>query len=181
MENLTTEMRGNMQKTLDNLKSQFNTLRTGRANPTILDRIEIDYYGTKTPLRHIAMISVPEAQQLVVKPYDKGDVRSIAAALNASDLGINPISEGDQVRLIFPIPTEDRRRELVKTAKKYGEEAKVAIRNIRRDFMDLVKMEEGLSEDYQKRLEGDIQDITNEMIKLVDEACKTKESEIMTI
>lgn len=181
MENLTTEMRGNMQKTIDNLKSQFNTLRTGRANPTILDRIEIDYYGTKTPLRHIAMISVPEAQQLVVKPYDKGDVRSIAAALNASDLGINPISEGDQVRLIFPIPTEDRRRELVKTAKKYGEEAKVAIRNIRRDFMDLVKMEEGLSEDYQKRLEGDIQDITNEMIKLVDEACKTKESEIMTI
>ena len=140
MENLTTEMRGNMQKTLDNLKSQFNTLRTGRANPTILDRIEIDYYGTKTPLRHIAMISVPEAQQLVVKPYDKGDVRSIAAALNASDLGINPISEGDQVRLIFPIPTEDRRRELVKTAKKYGEEAKVAIRNIRRDFMDLVKI-----------------------------------------
>ncbi len=181
MENLTTEMRGNMQKTLDNLKSQFNTLRTGRANPTILDRIEIDYYGTKTPLRHIAMISVPEAQQLVVKPYDKGDVRSIAAALNASDLGINPISEGDQVRLIFPIPTEDRRRELVKTAKKYGEEAKVAIRNIRRDFMDLVKMEEGLSEDYQKRLESDIQDVTNEMIKLVDEACKTKESEIMTI
>ena len=132
-------------------------------------------------LRHIAMISVPEAQQLVVKPYDKGDVRSIAAALNASDLGINPISEGDQVRLIFPIPTEDRRRELVKTAKKYGEEAKVAIRNIRRDFMDLVKMEEGLSEDYQKRLESDIQDVTNEMIKLVDEACKTKESEIMTI
>lgn len=181
MENLTTEMRGNMQKTIDNLKSQFNTLRTGRANPTILDRIEIDYYGTKTPLRHIAMISVPEAQQLVVKPYDKGDVRSIAAALNASDLGINPISEGDQVRLIFPIPTEDRRRELVKTAKKYGEEAKVAIRNIRRDFMDLVKMEEGLSEDYQKRLESDIQDVTNEMIKLVDEACKTKESEIMTI
>ena len=181
MENLTTEMRGNMQKTLDNLKSQFNTLRTGRANPTILDRIEIDYYGTKTPLRHIAMISVPEAQQLVVKPYDKGDVRSIAAALNASDLGINPISEGDQVRLIFPIPTVDRRRELVKTAKKYGEEAKVAIRNIRRDFMDLVKMEEGLSEDYQKRLESDIQDVTNEMIKLVDEACKTKESEIMTI
>jgi len=169
------------KKTLDNLKSQFNTLRTGRANPTILDRIEIDYYGTKTPLRHIAMISVPEAQQLVVKPYDKGDVRSIAAALNASDLGINPISEGDQVRLIFPIPTEDRRRELVKTAKKYGEEAKVAIRNIRRDFMDLVKMEEGLSEDYQKRLESDIQDVTNEMIKLVDEACKTKESEIMTI
>ncbi|NLI94367.1 MAG: ribosome recycling factor [Erysipelotrichaceae bacterium] len=181
MENLAKEMREAMLKSIENLKSQFNTLRTGRASASVLDRIEVDYYGAPTPIHHIATISTPEPQQLLIKPYDRGDVKSIVAAIGASDLGINPVNEGNQIRLTFPTPTEERRRELVKVAKRYTEEAKVAIRNIRRDYMDIVKSEEGVSEDYQKRIEAELQKVTDELISMSDDVCKKKESEIMTI
>ena len=110
MENLAKEMREAMLKSIENLKSQFNTLRTGRASASVLDRIEVDYYGAPTPIHHIATISTPEPQQLLIKPYDRGDVKSIVAAIGASDLGINPVNEGNQIRLTFPTPTEERRR-----------------------------------------------------------------------
>ena len=147
----------------------------------MLSGIDVDYYGSPTPINQIASISIPEPRQLLIKPYDKNDVKSIVGAINASDLGINPINEGTCVRLIIPALTEDRRRDIVKQAKKYGEDAKVSIRNIRRDYMDLVKMDEEMSEDYQKRVQEEIQKVTDEVTKKIDVIVSEKEKEIMTV
>ncbi len=169
------------EKTILNLKSQFSTLRTGRASAALLERIEADYYGEKMPINQISSISVPEPRQLVIKPYDKGDVKAIIAAINASTLGINPQNDGDLIRLILPPLTEERRRDLVKQAKKFAEDAKIAIRNIRRDANTEIKSDKELTEDQVKRQEEEVQKVTDQAIKKIDELLKEKETEILTV
>jgi len=181
MDEIALEAQGRMNKTIDALRSNLSTLRTGRASPAIVAGVEIDYYGSMTPISQISSITIPEPRQLLIKPYDKNDVKAIVSAINASNLGLNPINEGTVVRLIIPALTQDRRIEITKQAKKYGEEAKVAIRNIRRDYMDLVKEDDSMSEDYQKRVTDDIQKVTDEAIKNIDNVVSEKEKEIMTI
>jgi len=170
-----------MEKSVESLKSNYATIRTGRASASLLDRVEANYYGSPTPVNQIASITIPEPRQLLVKPYDKDDLKAIVAAINASDLGINPIVDGVSIRLILPALTEERRRELAKLAKKYGEDAKVAIRNIRREAMDEVKKDKETPEDARKRLEEEIQKLTDTYVKKVDETYASKEKEIMTI
>ena len=170
-----------MEKSIESLKLNYSTIRTGRASASLLDRIEADYYGSPTPINQIASITIPEPRQLLVKPYDRNDVKSIVAAINASDLGINPIVDGQSIRLILPALNEERRKELSRLAKKYGEDTKVAIRNIRREAMDEVKKDKELPEDTRKSLEKDIQNLTDTYVKKVDEVYASKEKEIMTI
>ena len=181
MDEIVLEAQGKMNKSIEILRGTLATLRTGKASPALLNNLEIDYYGSPTPVNQISSISVPEPRQLLIKPYDRNDVKAIVTAINASDIGINPINEGLQIRLMVPILTEERRRDIVKQAKKYGEEAKVAIRNIRRDTMDLIKIDEDLSEDYQKRAQDDVQKVTDEAIKMVDQVVADKEKEIMAV
>lgn len=181
MDEMVLECKTRMGKSLESLQAQLVTLRTGRASAALLNHIEIDYYGSPMPINQIASISSPEPRQLLIKPYDKGDIRSILAALNESDLGINPINDGTSIRLIFPALTEERRKELVKTAKKYGEDAKIAIRNIRRDYMDFIKSDKETPEDMRHRLEENIQKETDAAIRSVDDIIATKEKEIMAI
>lgn len=170
-----------MEKSVESLKSNYATIRTGRASASLLDRVEANYYGSPTPVNQIASITIPEPRQLLVKPYDKDDLKAIVAAINASDLGINPIVDGVSIRLILPALNEERRRELAKLAKKYGEDTKVAIRNIRREAMDEVKKDKETPEDARKRLEEEIQKLTDTYVKKVDETYASKEKEIMTI
>lgn len=181
MDELVLEAQGKMNKSIDALGESLATLRTGRASPSMLNNVEIDYYGSPTPINQVASISVPEPRQLLIKPYDKNDVKSIINAINLANLGLNPINEGTQVRLLIPVLTEERRIEIVKKARKYAEETKVAIRNIRRDYMDFVKDSDEMSEDYQKRVTTDIQKVTDEAIKSVDSLLENKEKEIMSI
>ena len=181
MDEITLDAQNKMNKSIDVLTQSLTTLRTGRASAAMLNGISVDYYGSPTPLNQIASITVPEPRQLLIKPYDKNDIKSIVAAINASDIGINPINEGQVVRLNVPAMTEDRRREVSKQARKYGEEAKVTIRNIRRDYMDLVKLDEEMTEDYQKRVEEEIQKVTDEAVKKIDGIIAEKEKEIMSI
>lgn len=181
MDELVLDMKQRMGKTIDSLRQSLVTLRTGKANPQILSGLEIDYYGSPTPVNQVSSISVPEPRQLIIKPYDKNDVKAIVSAIHASDLGLNPINEGTQIRLIIPALTEERRRELTKQAHKYGEESKVALRNIRREYVDLVKEGEDMTEDYQKRVLDDIQKVTDEMVKSVDTIIAEKEKEMMAI
>ena len=181
MDDFITEAQTKMNKCIDSLTNSLSSLRTGRASPSMLSNIMVDYYGSMTPINQISSISVPEPRQLLIKPYDKNDVKSIITAISTSDLGLNPINEGNVVRLIIPALTEDRRKEIVKQAKKYGEECKISIRNVRRDFMDFIKDDDELSEDYQKRLELDLQKVTDESVKKVDILIGDKEKEIMII
>ena len=181
MDEIALDAQGKMNKSIEALQQTLSTLRTGRASAAMLNGINVDYYGSPTPLNQISSITVPEPRQLLIKPYDKNDVKSIVAAINASDLGINPINEGQQIRLNVPALTEERRRDISKQARKYGEEAKVMIRNIRRDYMDLVKLDEEMSEYYQKRVEEDIQKVTDEAVKKIDSIVAEKEKEIMSI
>lgn len=181
MDEITLECQQKMNKTIDALRATLVTLRTGKANPQMLNGLMIDYYGSPTPVNQVSSISVPEPRQLVIKPYDKNDLKAIVAAIHASDLGLNPINEGTQVRLIIPALTEERRRELTKQARKYGEESKVAIRNIRRDYVDLVKDDEEMTEDYQKRVLDEIQKVTDEAVKQIDTIVAEKEKEMMSI
>ena len=181
MDEIALDAQSKMNKTIDVLVQSLATLRTGRASAAMLNGINVDYYGSPTPLNQISSITVPEPRQLLIKPYDKNDIKNIIAAINASDLGLNPINEGQLVRLNIPAMTEDRRREVSKQAHKYGEESKVTIRNIRRDFMDLVKLDEEMTEDYQKRVEDDIQKVTDEAVKKIDQIVAEKEKEIMSI
>lgn len=181
MDELALDAQKKMNASIDSLRSSLTTLRTGRASPAMLNGIEVDYYGCPTPLNQISSISSPEPRQLLIKPFDKNDAKSIIEAINKSDLGINPINEGTQIRLNIPPLTEDRRREISKQAHKYGEESKVAIRNIRRDYMELIKLDEDMSEDFQKRAEDDVQKVTDEAIKQIDTIIAEKEKEIMSI
>ena len=170
-----------MTKTVESLEGNLNTLRTGRASSVLLDNLYCDYYGDKMLVKDIAAIKVPEPRQLLIMPYDAGDLKSIVAAINASEIGINPIVDGKQIRLNMPPLTEDRRKELAKKAKAYGEENKIAIRNIRRDAMDLIKKDDSYTEDSRKKEEEAIQKLTDSFIKKVDETVKAKEAEIMAI
>lgn len=181
MDEYALDAQQRMGKTIDSLRQSLGTLRTGRASPTILAGVQIDYYGTMTPISQVSSITIPEPRQLLVKPYDKNDVKPIVSAINASNLGLNPINEGTVIRLIIPALTEERRVEITKQARKYGEEAKVAIRNIRREYMDIIKEDDSLSEDFQKRATDDLQKVTDEAIKNIDGVVQEKEKELMSI
>ena len=170
-----------MNKSVDSLRQNLTSLRTGRATPAMLNGINVDYYGSLTPINQISSISSPEPRQLLIKPYDKGDIKSIIEAINLSDLGINPINEGAQIRLIIPVLTEDRRREIVKQARKYGEDNKVAIRNIRREYVDLIKDDEMYTKDMQGRLLDDLQKVHDDAIKQIDTVIADKEKELMSL
>ena len=181
MDEIVLEAKSKMGKSVDSLKESLSSLRTGKASPAMLNGIEIDYYGSPTPINQISSISIPEPRQLLIKPYDRNDVKAIITALNVSDIGINPINEGTQIRLMIPVLTEERRRDIVKQARKYGEECKVAIRNVRRDYVDFVKESDEMSEDYQKLVLDDIQKITDEAVKNVDTVVGDKEKELMAL
>ena len=173
-----------MDKALDHLQEEFGAVRAGRANPRVLDRISVEYYGSETPLNGVATISSPDARTLVVQPWDTKLLKEIEKAIQMSDLGINPQNDGRVIRLIFPMLTEERRKELVKQVKKYGEDAKVAMRNVRRDGMDYVKKlkkNSEITEDEQKKAEKDLQDMLDKYTKKVDEATAGKEKELMAI
>ena len=168
------------KKVIENLEKRFATVRAGRANPSSLDGIFVDYYGSQTPLKQLATISVPEARQLLIKPFDRSCLGSIEKAIFESNLGYTPNNDGETIRIIIPVLTEERRKELVKQVKAMGEEAKISIRNIRRDSNDTIEKEE-ISEDEQKALQNDVQDLVNKYNKLVDDKSKEKEEELMTV
>ncbi len=173
-----------MEKSLDSLANEYTTIRAGRANPHVLDRITVDYYGQPSNLQAVANISVSEARTLVIQPWEASLIKEIEKAILTSDLGLTPNNDGKAIRLVFPELTEDRRKELVKDVKKKGENAKVAVRNIRRDANDAIKKEQKaneISEDEQKTLEADIQKMTDEFIKKVDALIEKKSQEIMTV
>jgi len=173
-----------MLKTIEVVKANFASVRAGRANAGVLDRITVEYYGTPTPLNQVAAISSPDPRTLMIQPWDGTLLRAIEKAIQTSDLGMNPQNDGRVIRLTFPQLTEERRRELTKQVKKYGEDAKVAVRNIRRDAMDYVKAlkkKSEITEDDQKKAEKDLQDLTDKYIKKVDEACAVKEKELMEL
>ena len=172
-----------MTKSYDNLLSEFGAIRAGRANPDVLDKIKVDYYGTPTPLQQVGNITVPEARMIQIQPWDATLVKAIEKAIMTSDLGINPNNDGKIIRLVFPELTEERRKELVKDVKKKGEAAKVAIRNIRRDANDAFKKmaKEDVSEDEIKELEDKTQKMTDKYIKEVDKAVEEKSKEILTV
>lgn len=173
-----------MGKTLDVLLDEFGSIRAGRANPHVLDRIKVDYYGTPTPIQQVGNINVPEARMIVIQPWEKSLLKSIEKAILTSDLGINPTNDGSVIRLVFPELTEERRKDLAKDVKKKGEAAKVAVRNIRRDANEsLKKMEKNgdISEDDLKDGNDKIQKLTDKMIDKIDKAVETKTKEIMTV
>ena len=172
-----------MGKTLKNLESELGTIRAGRANPHVLDRITVDYYGAPTPLQQVANITVPEARMIQIQPWDGTLLKLIEKAILVSDLGINPTNDGKLIRLVFPELTEERRKELGKDVKKKGEAAKVAVRNIRRDANDAFKKlaKSDVSEDEIKELEDNIQKLTDKYIKEIDKSVEVKSKEIMTV
>jgi ribosome recycling factor len=173
-----------MDKTIDRLGAEFNTVRTGRASATVLDRVMVDYYGTPTPVTQLAGVKSPEAHMLIVEPWDKSALKDIEKALQASDLGITPSNDGSVIRLPFPPPTEERRRELVKQCHTIAEEVRVAIRNIRRDAntkLDRLIKEEDASKDDIHRAEERIQKLTDKHIARIEEALKLKEAEVMEV
>ena len=173
-----------MEKSIDALLNEYASIRAGRANPHVLDKIKVDYYGTPTPIQQVGNISVPEARMILIQPWEKSLLKEIEKAILVSDLGINPTNDGNVIRLVFPELTEERRKDLAKDVKKKGEGAKVAIRNIRRDANDTFKkMEKGgeISEDDQKLAEEKIQKLTDKMIAKVDKAVEEKTAEIMTV
>ena len=173
-----------MNKTLDVLKEDFGTIRAGRANPHVLDKIKVDYYGSPTPIQQVGNVSVPEARMIVIQPWDKSMLKAVEKAILTSELGINATTDGSVIRLVFPELTEDRRKELSKEVKKKGDQAKVAIRNIRRDANEAFKkMEKGgeMSEDDLELATNKMQKLTDKMIEKVDQAVEVKTKEIMTV
>lgn len=169
-----------MDKAIDALNNELKTVRTGRANPTILDRVAVDYWGEMTPINQVANISVQEGRSLVIKPYDRSTLKSIERAILEADLGFNPQNDGQIIRIVIPPLTQDRRKELSKQVSKIGETAKVAIRNIRRDANDAIKKGE-FTEDDVKRAQEKVQKNTDQYIKKVDTIVKEKETEIMSV
>ena len=172
-----------MGKTLTNLEGELGTIRAGRANPKVLDRVTVNYYGTATPLQQISNVTVPEARMIQIQPWEANLIPDIVKAIQVSDLGINPATDGKVIRLVFPELTEERRKELAKEVRKKGEEAKVAVRNIRRDANEKFKKleKEDVSEDVIEGLQEDIQKLTDSYIKKIDGAVEEKSKEIMTV
>lgn len=183
MENIK-DIEGRMQKSVDNLKEEYVTIRAGRANPHIFDRLRVDYYGTPTPIQQVANVSVPEARMIQIQPWEASLIKDIEKAILVSDLGLTPNNDGKTIRLVFPELTEDRRKELAKDIKKKGDNAKVAIRNIRRDANDAIKKENkagDISDDEAKNSEDEIQKITDKYIAMIDSAIDDKTKEILTV
>ncbi|MBN2221294.1 MAG: ribosome recycling factor [Vallitaleaceae bacterium] len=173
-----------MKKTVSVLEEEYNTIRAGRANPHVLDQVMVDYYGQATPIQQVGNVSVPEARILMIQPWDKSLLKEIEKAINMSDIGINPQNDGTCIRLAFPELTEERRKELVKDVKKRAEDAKVAIRNVRRDANDHFKKIEKtheITEDDLKALEEDTQKLTDDYIKNIDRHAENKSKEILTV
>ena len=173
-----------MQKSLNNLEEEYSAIRAGRANPHVLDKLKVDYYGTPTPIQSVANVNVPEPRMIQIQPWEASMVKEIEKAIMTSDLGINPTNDGKVIRLVFPELTEERRKELAKDIKKKGENAKVAIRNIRRDAIDAIKKkgkEDSISEDEIKGYEDDVQKSTDAYVKKIDDAIDAKSKEIMTV
>lgn len=181
MSQYTDRAEKNMGKCLDTLKANFARVRTGRANAQILAPIMVDYYGQPTPITQLAGIKVPEASMLVVEPWDKSALRAIEKAIEGSDLGITPSNDGVSIRLPFPKPTEERRKELVKECKELAEEARVSVRNVRRDVNGKIERDEELSDDEQSREKKAVQKVTDSYVAKIDELLKAKSSEVMEI
>jgi len=178
------EMQEKMNKTLEHMQTDFAAIRAGRANPHVLDKITVDYYGTQTPLQQVGNLSVPEARMIVIQPWDKSLLKVIEKAIQKSDIGINPTNDGNCIRLVFPELTEERRKELVKDIRKKGEAAKVAVRNIRRDGLELIKKMQksgDITEDDQKDGENKIQKLTDKIIDSIDSSVEGKSKDIMTV
>ena len=175
------DVTANMDKTIESLKRSFSKIRTGRANANILSDITVDYYGVATPITQVAAVKTPEAHMLVVEPWDKALVNGIVHAINASDLGITPSTDGTIIRLPFPAPTEERRKQLVKECREVAEQARVAIRNIRRDANNKLERDDELTDDEVRREQAKVQKATDSYIKKIDELLKAKEAEVMAI
>lgn len=184
MKSQYSEIETRMKKVIDVLNSEFREIRAGRANAAVLDKITIDYYGSQMPVNQIASISTPEARVLTVQPYDASALKLIEKSIQASDIGINPQNDGKMLRLVFPPLTEERRKEIVKSLKKMGEDSKVALRNIRRDALEKYKADKKksvITEDDLKVAEKDIQDGTDTYCKMVDSVVADKEKEILSV
>ncbi|MGI6377984.1 ribosome recycling factor [bacterium] len=170
-----------MQKSVESFTKDIATIRTGRANVSILDLVRVEYYGFPTPLREVASVTIPEPQQIMIKPYEKETLKAIEKAIQSANIGLVPNNDGTVIRLNIPALSEERRKEYVKLLGKYSENAKVSIRNIRRSANDSLKKDKSLSEDRQRHLESEVQKKTDEFIKKIDELAKVKEKELMTI
>ncbi len=184
MDERLQQFEGKMKKTYANLESELMTIRAGRANPHVLDRIRVDYYGTPTPIQQVANVTVPEARMIQIQPWEANMVKTIEKAILASDVGITPTNDGRLIRLVFPELTEERRKDLVKEVRKKGENAKVAVRNIRRDANDSLKKlgkNSDVSEDEIKELEEKVQKMTDNFVKDIDKAIEEKSKEILTV
>jgi len=181
MELLIEECQEKMEKTIESLKQNLGTIRTGKVSPMILDRIMVDYYGELTPLKTLASVQTPNATTLLVRPFDPTSLKAMQQAIGESDLNVNPVVDSGVIRLSFPALSSDRRDEFAKQAKKYCEDAKVAIRNIRRDFNNLIKKDKTLSEDMASSLNDDVQKETDKYVKKIDEIYLVKEKELHTI
>lgn len=177
-------VKNDMDKAIDNMQERFSEIRAGRANPAILNKVMVDYYGVPTPINQVASVSVPEAMQIVISPWDKSLMSPITKAIEKADIGINPMNDGQVIRLIFPQLTEERRKEISKDVKKLSEEAKIAVRNVRRDEMDEAKQQlknKEISQDEEKEIENKIQKITDEEIAEIDKITDAKIKEITTV
>ena len=184
METVIAKTEERMEKAITSLKNDYAQIRAGRANPNVLDKVQIDYYGVPTPIQQVAAVSIAEARILVIQPWDKQMIQPIEKAIQASDIGINPQNDGNVIRLMFPALTEDRRKEIAKDISKRAEEAKVAVRNIRRDGMDDIKKlkkDNAITEDDQKDGEEQIQKATDKKMKEIDEIASAKEKEVMSV
>ncbi len=177
---IIADARERMQKSVDSTRSDFTTIRTGRANPALLDRVVVNYYGAPTPLKQLASIGAPEPRMLTVTPFDKGAMKEIEKAISDAELGFNPANDGQLIRLPVPELTEERRKEMVKLARKMAEDGRIAVRNIRRDAISDIKGGDE-TEDEIHRAEGDVQKVTDEFIAAIDNALKSKEAEIMEV
>jgi len=178
------EYESKMKKTIEALQNQYSAIRAGRANPSVLDKIRVEYYGTPTPINQIAQVSTPDPRTLMIQPWDASSLKAVEKAILTSDLGINPTNDGRFIRLIFPQPTEERRKELIKQVNKYAEEAKVAVRNVRRDAVERYKAEKktgDITEDDLTNTEKDLQKLTDNYIKEIDKVAEKKEAEIREI
>jgi ribosome recycling factor len=184
IEDFLADAKRRMDKSIESTHSEFNSIRTGRASPALLDRITIDYYGTPTPLKSLASISAPEARLLVVQPFDPGAIKNIERAIQESDLGLTPSNDGKVMRLPIPALTEERRKDLVKVVRRVAEDGKVAIRNVRRDIMQHLKelvVNGEVGDDEERRAEQQVQKITDEHTKSIDDLLKVKEAEILEV
>lgn len=181
MENIIETMNHKMGKALDALQDNLKTIRTGMANASLLDHVQIEYYGSMMPINQVASIKIVEGRQLMIKPFDRGILKDIERAISTSDVGLVPQNDGEVIRLNVPALTEERRKEFAKHAGKYGEDAKIAIRNVRREGMEAIKKDKELTEDDKKELEKDIQKVTDNFGKKIDQIVSEKEKEIMKI